>query len=60
MGDMPKSNIAIMWTLIFKWYVVRGGSKNGHQKDTCSNKIGLHVQTMLTILDSMVNNIGPI
>ena len=58
MGDLPKSNIAIMWTLIFEWYVVRGGSKNGPQKDMYLNKIGQHVQNMLTILDSIVNNIG--
>ena len=28
------SNIAMMWTPIFKWYVVRCGSRNKHQKDT--------------------------
>ena len=26
----------------FEWYVVRCGSKNGFQKDTCSKEIGLH------------------
>ena len=28
---VPKSNIAITWTTIFEWYVVRCGSKNGHK-----------------------------
>ena len=32
--DVPNSNInTILWTPILKWYVVRSGSKNGHQKD---------------------------
>ena len=32
---MPKSNITIILTPIFEWYVVRFGSKNEHQKDMC-------------------------
>ena len=32
----------MIWTLIFEWYVVRCGSKNGHKKrDMCSKEIGL-------------------
>ena len=34
MIDVTKSNIAIIWTRVFEWHVVRCGSKNGHQK-TC-------------------------
>ena len=41
---MPISNIAIIWTTIFEWCVVRCGSKNGHQKDMFSNKIGFGAQ----------------
>ena len=46
---------------IYEWYVVRCGSKNGHQNDMCLKEIGLHAQNMLTILGSMgedVNTIG--
>ena len=28
--DMSKLKIAIIWTPIFEWFVVRCGSKNGH------------------------------
>ena len=54
-GDMPNSNIAIMWTPIFEWYVVMCGSKNRHPKDTCLKEIGLCVQNELTILGLVVN-----
>jgi hypothetical protein len=31
------------------WYVVKCGSKNGHQKDTCyQKKFGLHAQSSTT------------
>ena len=54
--DVPKANIAIIITPTFQWYMVRCGSKNEHQK-------GRHVfrsdRNMLTILDSIVNMIGP-
>ena len=33
--DKLDVNIAINWTPIFEWYVVRCGSKNGHQKNMC-------------------------
>ena len=53
--DEPKSNIAIIWTLIFEWYVIRCGFKNGHQKDMCFKELGLCVQNMPTVLNSTVN-----
>ena len=57
--DAYISNIEIIWTLIFEWYVVRSGSKNGHQKGLmCLKEIGLRTQNMLTILQSIVNMIG--
>ena len=51
---MPNSNIAIILTPIFQWYVVRCGSKNIHQEDMHLKEIGLGAQTML-ILGSVVN-----
>ena len=30
---IPISNILIIWTPIFEWFMVRSVSKNGHQKD---------------------------
>ena len=54
---VANSDTAIIWTPIFEWYVVRCGSKNGHQTDKCF-EIGLCTQNMLTILGSMLNMIG--
>ena len=34
MNSVPKSNIAIIWTLVFEWYVVRCESKTSTKK-TC-------------------------
>ena len=45
---MFDSNTSLTWTHMCEWYVVRCGSKNGHQK-----KIGLCAQNNLIIL--MVN-----
>jgi hypothetical protein len=42
-------------TPIFKWYVVRYGSKNKPQKGSSLKEIGLHAQNMIVILDSTVN-----
>ena len=54
--NVPKSNIAIIWTPIFEWYVVRCGSINIHQKYMQGLKeIGLCALSMLTIRGSMVN-----
>ena len=36
----------------------RHGPKNKHQKDTCSVRIGLHAQNMLTILVPIMNMFG--
>ena len=55
---MRNSNMAIIWTPIFEWHVVRWGSKNGHQKYMYLKEIGLRAQNMLTILGSLVNMIG--
>ena len=55
---MLKSNIAILWTPIFEWYVVRCGSKNGCQKCMCLKGTRLHSQNMLSMLGSIINIIG--
>ena len=52
---MPKSNIAIMWTLCFTWYVVGWGSKNGHHKNVCLKEIRLCAKNMINILSSIIN-----
>ena len=39
----------------FEWYVVQWGSKRKHHKDTCLWKIGLHLQTWITTLHSIIN-----
>jgi hypothetical protein len=41
--DVPNSNTTIIEIPLFEWYVIRCGSKNGHQKDLCfEEEIGLH------------------
>ena len=45
-------------TPIVEWYVVWCDSKNGYQNRTRLDVIGLWVQNMIIILDSMVNIIG--
>ena len=40
----PRMVTYFKWTPIFDWYVVRHGSKNGHQKYTCLKDSGLHAQ----------------
>ena len=53
--DVPKSNIALIWTPIFEGYVVRCGSKNGNQEGIMYlKKIGLRAQNMLTTLKLIV------
>ena len=56
--DVPHSNIAVIWTPICEWYVVRCRSKNEHQNDMCLEEIELRSQNMLIILESIVNIIG--
>ena len=45
-------------TPIFKWYVVKCGSKNGYQKDMSLKDIELFAQNLLIILGSIFNIIG--
>ena len=45
-----------LWTPLFEWCMARIVVKNGHQKDTCYNEIGLCAQHISTILGSLVNN----
>jgi hypothetical protein len=47
--DVPKFNIAIIWTPIFEWYVIRCGAKNEHQNTMYLKEIGLDAQNMLTL-----------
>ena len=37
------------------WSLVWCGSKNGYQKDMCSDDIELHPQKMIAILGSRIN-----
>lgn len=53
-----ESNIAIIRTHVFEWYVVPWGSKNGHQKDTCIKEIGLCHEHILTTLGSTIHMNG--
>ena len=55
---MPKSNIRIIWTSTYEWYVVRCECKNWHQQDMCLKEIVLHAQNMMTILGSIINKFG--
>jgi hypothetical protein len=49
--DVFESNIGIIWTYVFEWYVIRCGFEDGHQKHIMGSlEIGLCVQNMLTIL----------
>ena len=54
---MRNSNMGIIWTPIFEWYVVRWWSKDGHQKFMYLKEIGLRAQNMLIILGLSVNMI---
>ena len=46
-------------TPIVEWDVVKCGSKNGCQKDTCSKEVGLCLFKIVRIvLSSIVNSIG--
>ena len=42
----------------FKWYVIRCGSNDGVQNDTCVAEIRLHAQNMINLLVSILNIIG--
>ena len=56
--DMLDSVTYLNRTPIFEWYMVRFGSKDGHQKDICLKEIGLRAQTIITVLGSVVNLLG--
>ena len=45
-------------TILFQWYLIRYGCKNKHQIATCQKKIGLHAQSMLIIINSIMNTFG--
>jgi hypothetical protein len=45
-------------TTIFKQCVMMCESKNGHQKDVCFKKNGLHVLILLIVLSSIIDIIG--
>ena len=50
---MPNTVAYLNRTTIFECYVVKYGSKNGYQKDTCFIEIGLYVLRIhLPFLDS--------
>ena len=50
---------AIIWTPIFEWYVVRCGSKKGHQEVMCLKEIGL--RSIVKVIHSKINIIrGPV
>lgn len=53
--DNPDSVSFVISTPIFKWYVIRCGSKNRYQKDVCSEEIGPHAQNLTAFLGSIVN-----
>ena len=44
-------------TPIFKWYVVRCGCKNKHQKYTCLKEIGLRAEN-IAIMETITNIIS--
>lgn len=50
--------ILLTWTPIVKWYMARFVFKNGQQKDTSYNEIGLTAQTTDFILGSVINTTG--
>lgn len=47
--DLSKANITIIWTPIFRWYVIWHGSKNWHKNDICSQEIGQPAQHVLQL-----------
>lgn len=55
--DVPNSVAYATQTPLFKWYVLRHGSKNIFQKDMCLQNTERCAQNMITILSSIVNNL---
>ena len=58
--DMSNSITCLNQTPIYKCYVVRCGSKSRYQQNKCLNVIGLHVQSVISILGLIVHIIGRI
>ena len=54
---MPRSNMEIIWTLVFEWYVVWCASNNGHLKEMCLKEIGSRAQNILIIFSLIINMI---
>ena len=54
-ANVPNLVTCLNKTPLFEWYMVRCGSKNGYQKDTCLKETGLHVQSMIIIPGFIVN-----
>ena len=52
---MPHSITCLYQTCVFEWRAVKCQSNNGHTLYTCITKIGPYAQTLLAILDSIVN-----
>ena len=45
--DGPNDLVTYLdFKLVFGWSVVRHGSNNMHQKDTCAKAIGIHTQNI--------------
>ena len=57
MVDGPNSNITILWTPRFEWYMVTCRPKNGHHNDTCLEEIRLHAHNTLILLRSTINKL---
>ena len=53
--DVTNSVAYLIWTYVFKWYVVWCVSKNGNHKDMCLKETGLRAQTKTTILSSILS-----
>ena len=54
----PNSITILNQKPILEWYVVRCGSNKGYQKDMWLKEIGLHAQSIITILSSIGSIIG--
>lgn len=52
---MPTSNVGIMRTPIFEWYVIWCGSKSGYESEMCLKKNVPRVQIVIITLSSIVN-----
>jgi hypothetical protein len=53
--DVPNSVPNLVWSPIFEQCMVGFESKNGHHKEMCRKEIGLCAQSLLFLLDIVVN-----